>query len=81
MAITLSPEIEKMVNEHIQSGAYSNADDVLRDAMEVLSKADERERRETQAAIERALEQSRRAEGRPAEEVLDEIRAKHGIPR
>lgn len=80
MAITLSPEVEKMVNEHIQSGAYSNADDVLRDAMKVLSEVDERERRETQEAIERAIEQSRRGEGRPAEEVLDEMRAKYGIP-
>jgi putative addiction module CopG family antidote len=81
MAITLSPEIEKMVNEHIQNGGYSSADEVLRDAMNILSEVDERERRETQAAIERAIEQSRRGEGRPAEQVLDEMRAKYGIPR
>ncbi len=49
--------------------------------MRVLSEVEERERREIREAIERALEQSRRGESRAAEEVLNEMRAKYGIPR
>ena len=42
---------------------------------------DEEEFRETKAAIDEALEQGQRGEGRPAEEVFADLRAKYGISR
>jgi hypothetical protein len=42
---------------------------------------DEEEIRETQSAIGEALEQAQRGEGRPAEEVFSDLRAKYGISR
>jgi hypothetical protein len=48
---------------------------------EELFEEDEEEIQETRAAIHGALEQSRRGEGRPAEEVFEEIRARYGMPR
>jgi hypothetical protein len=35
---------------------------------------------ETKAAIDEALEQGNRGEGRPAEQVLTQLRARHSIP-
>ena len=39
----------------------------------------EEEFRETKAAIDEALEQGERGEGRPAEEVFVDLRARYGI--
>ena len=39
------------------------------------------ERAETVAALRQAIEAFDRGEGRPAQEALEELRAKHGIPR
>ncbi|MBI1791623.1 MAG: hypothetical protein HYR60_29185 [Acidobacteria bacterium] len=41
----------------------------------------EEEFRDTNAAIDEALEQGERGEGRPAEQVLADLRAKYGISR
>lgn len=42
---------------------------------------DEAEVEEIRAAVAEGLEQMKRGEGRSAEEVFAELRAKHGIPR
>jgi hypothetical protein len=42
---------------------------------------DDEESRDTKAAIDQALEQGERGEGRPAEQVFEDLRAKYGIPR
>ena len=41
---------------------------------------DDQEVRETAAAIKQALEQGERGEGRSAEQVFADLRARHGIP-
>jgi len=81
MDITLTPEIERLVQEKIQRGQYASVDALVQEAVHRLVEEDEEELRETRAAIDAALEQSRRGEGRPAEEVFEEIRTKNGIPR
>jgi Arc/MetJ-type ribon-helix-helix transcriptional regulator len=81
MDITFRPEIERLVQEKIQRGQYASVDALVQEAVHRLVEEDEEEIQETRAAIDAALEQWRRGEGRPAEEVFEEIRAKHGIPR
>jgi antitoxin ParD1/3/4 len=81
MDITLTPELEKLVHEKVKRGQYASADALVREAVFRLIEEDEEELREAKAAIDEALEQSRRGEGRPAEQVFEEMRAKHGIPR
>jgi predicted RNase H-like HicB family nuclease len=49
--------------------------------LRVESRIARKELQETRSNVECTLEQSRRGEGRPAEDVLEEIRAKYGIPR
>ncbi len=81
MNITLKAEIEKLIQEKIQRSQYATVDALVQEAVYRLIEEDEEELRETRAAIDEALEQSRRGEGRPAEEVFEEMRAKYGIPR
>jgi antitoxin ParD1/3/4 len=81
MDITLTPEIERLVQEKIQRGQYACVDALVQEAVNRLVEEDEEELQETRAAIEGALEQSRRGEGRPAEEVFEEIRVKRGMQR
>jgi antitoxin ParD1/3/4 len=81
MDITLTPEIERLVQERIQRGQYASVDALVEEAVHRLVEEDEEEIQETRAVIDGALEQSRRGEGRPAEEVFEEVRAKYGIPR
>jgi len=42
---------------------------------------DDDEIRQTQSAIGEALEQAQRGQGRPADEVFSDLRAKYGISR
>jgi len=81
MDITLTPEIERLVQEKIQRGQYASVDALMQEAVHRLVEEGEEELQETRAAIDGPVEQSRRGEGRPAEEVFEEIRAKYGIPR
>ena len=51
MGVSLTPELEDLVREKIESGRYTNETDVVADALKLL---DERDRR---AALEAALEE------------------------
>ena len=51
MVVSLTPELEDLVREKIESGRYTNETDVVADALKLL---DERDRR---AALEAALEE------------------------
>ena len=72
MKITLTPEHEKLVNEAIRSGAYSDPSQVIGRALEVLSFEDEwlRAHRQTiHEKIGRGLEQLDRDVGSPGKEA------------
>lgn len=78
--ITLSAEQERLIRARIENGEYPTAEAFVRDAVDRLIQEEE-DLADARRAIEEAIEQSERGEGRPAREVFDEIRAKHGIPR
>jgi putative addiction module CopG family antidote len=59
MDITLTPEIERLVQEKIQRGQYASVDALVQEAVHRLVEEDEEELLETRAAIDGALEQSR----------------------
>ncbi len=65
MAITLSAEQERLVDQAMQAGGYRNSDDVIARALEVLRADDgflHEQRAAIDAKIERALEQFERGE-------------------
>lgn len=81
MDITLTPEIERFVQEKIKRGQYSSVEALVQEAVHRLVEEDEEELQATRAAIAGALVQSRRGEGRPAEEVFEEMRDRDGVRR
>lgn len=84
MTISLSPETQKLLEEHMRRGGYASPDDVVRLALHALTGVEgdtiEELDEETQAAIERAEAESVRGEGRPWEQVRDELRARYLKP-
>ena len=90
MTITISSQLETHVREKAQAQGLSveaYIEQLVRDdewtAEEPLDVLDETDPEyvEIRAAVREGLEQAERGEGRPADEVFAELRAKHGISR
>ena len=84
MNITLSPELQKRITEKVERSGAGTADALVEEALCFYldyeeSAIDEQEFRNSKAAIDEALAQGERGEGRPAEEVFSDLRAKYGI--
>ena len=80
MTISLTPETQKLLEEQMKKHGYVNADQAVRIALEKLDQEEgeyvEDMDPDTHAAIERGLAQADRGEGRPWEQVREEIRAR-----
>jgi len=85
MDIALSPELQKRIDRRIESGDAGSTDALVEQALKFYldyeDGEDDEEFLETKSAIDEALEQAERGEGRPAEEVFAQLRARHGISR
>ena len=46
MNVSLTPELEKLVNERVRSGMYSSASEVIREALRLLKEREELRRRQ-----------------------------------
>ena len=81
MSITLPPNLEKRVQEKVDSGAFRSADEVIQAGLGLL---DERERKlaALRADLQVGIDQIERGEVAPLdmEALIDELRAKHGTP-
>ena len=77
MQITLTPEHQKFVDSQVRAGRFASAEQVVAEAISrLMSEPEEEIDDETFAALRRSDEQLARGEGRPLEEVRDELRAK-----
>jgi predicted transcriptional regulator len=80
MAITLSAETEKLIEVQMKQAGLDTADELVRLALRTLEqvRGDDFDalEPETQAAIEAGLAEADRGEGRPWEEVREELRAR-----
>lgn len=81
ISVTLTPELGEHVRRKVDRGDYESPDALVCEAVARLLSEDEVDLREVSAAVEEAIGQSDRGQGRPAQEVFDQLRAKHGIPR
>jgi len=50
MNVSLTPELEKLVNDKVRSGLYQTASEVVREALRLLKQRDDETRREEQRA-------------------------------
>ena len=65
MNVSLTPELEKLINEKLQSGQYQNAAEVIEEALRALQEREETERRkleELRRSLQDASEQIDRGE-------------------
>jgi antitoxin ParD1/3/4 len=68
MNVNLTPELERLVNQKVQSGLYNSASEVVREALRLMQEQDELRRIRTvelRNAVKRGFEQSRRGESTP----------------
>ena len=68
MNVSLTPELERLVNERVQSGMYSSASEVVREALRLLNEQEELRRgrlEELRKEIRIGLDQLNRGEGVP----------------
>jgi antitoxin ParD1/3/4 len=60
MSVTLTPQIEAMIRERVESGRYDNANDVVREALRLLEEREKLDHLRSLLAV--GLEQLRRGE-------------------
>ncbi len=79
MNVSLTPELEELVNQKVVSGMYHSASEVIREALRLLKEQDElRQYRLEQLRKEIAigLEQLDRGEGIPGKAVFERLQQK-----
>ena len=79
MNVSLTPELEKLVESKVQSGRYQSASEVVREGLRLLDDQDRlREMRleEVRRKIQAGLDQLDRGEGIDGETVFAELKQK-----
>ena len=79
MNITLSPELEKLVNEKVQTGEFENAEAVVTQALHALVERDREEsqiRKSIRDKIDRGIAQAERGEFIDGEGFFEHLRQK-----
>lgn len=77
MNISLTPELEEMVDEKVRSGRYASASEVIREGLRLLEEQDQlRQKRlaEVRQKIDRGIEQLDKGLGIPASEAHARLR-------
>ncbi|MBI3696957.1 MAG: type II toxin-antitoxin system ParD family antitoxin [Acidobacteria bacterium] len=77
MNVSLTPELEKLIDDKLSGGMYQTASEVVREALRLLKERDELQKqrlRELQREIRVGLDQLRRGQGLPGDPVFAELR-------
>jgi antitoxin ParD1/3/4 len=80
MTISLTPELEKLINEKVQSGEYASASEVIREGLRLLEEQEELRRIKYEALkheVDIGVAQIERGEGlvyNSSTELADEIK-------
>lgn len=72
MNVSLTPELEAMIREKVESGLYNNSSEVVREALRLMERRDKEER--LRAALAIGLDEIERGEGvEYTPQLLEEI--------
>jgi len=77
MNVSLTPELERLIQEKVASGLYNNQSEVVREALRLLAEQDrlrELHAPRLRAALAEGLEQADRGETLDGKEVIREMR-------
>jgi antitoxin ParD1/3/4 len=72
----LTPELEQLVQNKVQSGRYNSASEVVREALRLMEHKDELravQMRELRSRMDRALGEAGRGEGTDGEQFMQEL--------
>ena len=78
MNVSLTPELEKFLNDKVQSGMYSSASEVIQEALRLMQERDQSDSQQLElirAKIRRGIEQLDRGEGVPESIAVARLRA------
>ena len=76
MNVSLTPELEALIQELVRSGRYTSASEVVREALRLLEDRDELRRlrlAELRSQVAAGLDSLDRGQARDGDEVIDEI--------
>ncbi|TVR32299.1 MAG: type II toxin-antitoxin system ParD family antitoxin [Nitriliruptor sp.] len=76
MNVSLTPELEALIQERVRSGRYTSASEVVREALRLLEDRDELRRLrlvELRSQVAAGLDSLDRGQARDGDEVIDEI--------
>jgi antitoxin ParD1/3/4 len=79
MNVSLTPELEKLVTEKVESGLYQSASEVIREGLRLLDNQDrirEVHLNEVRRKIEAGLDQLDRGEGIPGDQAYARMKQK-----
>lgn len=68
MNVSLTPELERLVNDKVESGLYQTASEVVREALRLLKDRDQA-REQLRADVQAGFDQLARGEGRVNDKV------------
>jgi len=77
MNISLTPELERLVTEKVETGRYASASEVIREGLRLLEEQDQLKQRRlagVRQKIDRGLEQLDRGQGVPGDEARARLR-------
>lgn len=75
MNVSLTPELEKLVNEEVKSGRYKSASEVVREGLRLI-RLREAKLEALRRDIQEGIDELDRGEGVPAAKVFAEMRKK-----
>ena len=76
MNVSLTPELERLVNEKVESGLYQTASEVVREALRLLKDRDQA-REQLRVDVQAGLDQLARGEGRTHDKTSGRQLAAH----
>jgi antitoxin ParD1/3/4 len=82
MNISLTPELERLVDEKVKSGRYASASEVIREGLRLLEEKEELKRQrlaEVRRKIDRGIEQLDRGLGIPGPEARARLRRQRSV--
>lgn len=77
MNVSLTPELEHLVHEKVQSGFYNSASEVIREALRLLNDRDTLQKQrmdELRQEVSIGLEELKQGKSVPGEQVFEELR-------
>ncbi|HKN72574.1 MAG TPA: type II toxin-antitoxin system ParD family antitoxin [Terriglobales bacterium] len=82
MNISLTPELERLVDEKVRSGRYASASEVIREGLRLLEEREELKQQrlaEVRQKIDRGIEQLDQGFGIPGPEARARLRQRKGV--